>query len=98
VTDWVLHDGGGAVVLASAAVFGLAHGIWGIFAGQWRVAAGATIATAVLGALLGTVYILGGRQLAPCIWAHMAINFAIEPWLMVAAISASTGWRSESSL
>ena len=47
------------------------------------------------GALLAFVYVLGGRQLAPCVWAHMLINLAIEPWLIISAISAGAGgWRS----
>jgi hypothetical protein len=94
--DWCLQHGAGAAlqVLASAAVFGLAHGIWGAFGRQWRVAVGAATATGVLGGLLAIVYLLGGRQVAPCIWSHMLINLAIEPWLIVAAVSAgSTGWR-----
>lgn len=93
--DWVAHQGsGGAVQLAaSAAVFGLAHGVWGLFARQWRVAVGATLATGVLGALLAGIYLLAGRQIAPCVWAHMAINLAIEPWLILAAVSAGKeGW------
>jgi hypothetical protein len=96
VMDWAAHHGAGAVlqVLASAATFGLAHGIWGVFGRQWRVAVGATLATGALGALLAIVYLLGGREVAPCVWAHMLINLAIEPWLMVAAVSAGQeGWR-----
>lgn len=96
--DWCAHHGAGAVlqVLASAAIFGAAHGIWGLFGRQWRVAAGAAAATAVLGGLLAIVYLLGGRQVAPCIWSHMLINLAIEPWLVVAAVSAgNAGWRRE---
>jgi hypothetical protein len=93
--DWCAHHGGGAAeqVAVSALVFGVAHGIWGLFGGQWRVAAGATAATGALGALLALVYLLAGRDVAPCIWAHMLINLAIEPWLIVAAVSAgSAGW------
>jgi hypothetical protein len=95
VMDWAAHRGGTAVlqVAASALVFGLAHGIWALFGRQWRVAIGACIATGLLGALLGIVYLLGDRQLAPCIWSHMMINVAIEPWLIVSAVSAgSRAW------
>jgi len=90
VMDWTAHRGGSAVlqVIASALVFGVAHGIWGLFGRQWRVAVGACVATGLLGALLGVVYLLADRQLAPCIWSHMVINLAIEPWLIVAAVSA----------
>lgn len=76
-----------AQVALSAISFGLVHAMWGLFARRWRVALGAGIATAILGLLLALVFLLGGRQVAPCIWAHAAINLAIEPWLLVAAIS-----------
>ena len=93
IMDGIAAHGIGPVlqVAASAAAFGLAHGIWGLFARQWRMARGAMIATGALGGLLGCVYLLSGRQIAPCIWAHMLINLAIEPWLMVAAVSAGRG-------
>ncbi|HEV2594183.1 MAG TPA: CPBP family intramembrane glutamic endopeptidase [Sphingomicrobium sp.] len=93
--DWAEQHGQAAISQAalSAIVFGAAHGIWGVFARQWRIAIGAATATAVLGFLLAIVYILAGRQVAPCIWAHMLINLAIEPWLIVAAASASSGKR-----
>jgi peptidoglycan/LPS O-acetylase OafA/YrhL len=65
-------------VAATAIIFGGAHGVWGLFGRQWRVAAGAAAATGVLGALLGIVYVVSGRDVAPCIWSHMLINLAIE--------------------
>jgi hypothetical protein len=91
--DWVARDGGGALVqiAASALIFGAAHGVWGLFPRQWRVALGAALATSVLGAMLAAVYLLGGRQLAPCVWSHILINLAIEPWLVMAAVSAGRG-------
>jgi hypothetical protein len=94
--DWAATQGAGALVqvLASAAIFGLAHGIWGLFGGKWRIAVGATLATGILGGLLALVYLLAGRQVAPCIWAHLLINLAIEPWLVLAAVSAGDGGRS----
>ncbi|HEY0412943.1 MAG TPA: CPBP family intramembrane glutamic endopeptidase [Allosphingosinicella sp.] len=97
VMDSASHHGAGALVqiAVSAAIFGAAHGIWGLFGRQWRVAVGAVVATGVLGALLAGIYLLAGRQLAPCVWAHMLINLAIEPWLVVAAVSAGRGgWRA----
>jgi hypothetical protein len=88
--DWAAHQGLAAVaqVAISAAVFGAAHGVWGLFAKQWRMAIGASVATGFLGLLLAFVYLAAGRHLAPCIWAHMLINLAIEPWLILAAASA----------
>jgi hypothetical protein len=87
--DWASYHGVASFgqVLASALAFGLAHGIWGLFARQWRMAVGATLATGILGALLGVIYLAAGRHVAPCIWAHILINLAIEPWLTLAACS-----------
>jgi hypothetical protein len=89
VMDWAAGDGASALVQValSAAVFGAAHSVWGLFARQWRVALGAALSTAGLGALLGFVYLAAGRQVAPCIWSHLLINLAIEPWLILAAVS-----------
>jgi hypothetical protein len=63
------------------------------------VALGAAAATGLLGALLGGVYLLAGRQLAPCIWAHTLINLALEPWMVLAAVSAAEkGWASRQNV
>ena len=88
--DWAAHADSPVVLQAaiSALVFGAAHGIWGLFGRQWRVAVGAVASTTILGALLALVYLLAGRQVAPCIWSHMLINLAIEPWLVLAAVQA----------
>ncbi len=93
VMDWALHQGWGAFVqiALSAIVFGLAHGFWGFFTGNLRAGAGASLATGVLGAALGIVYIVGGRSLLPCMAAHVAINLFLEPWLILAAASGSWG-------
>jgi hypothetical protein len=88
--DWAAHQGfaAGVQVIISAVVFGAAHGVWGVIAKQWRMAVGATIATGFLGLLLALIYLAAARHVAPCIWAHMLINLAIEPWLILAAASA----------
>jgi hypothetical protein len=93
VMDWAWYHGltAAAQVAVSAVVFGAVHGVWGLSAKQWRMAIGATIATGLLGLLLALVYLAAGRQVAPCVWAHMLINLAIEPWLILAAASASSG-------
>jgi hypothetical protein len=85
---------GGAVllqVLLSALVFGIIHGVWGIFGKSLRIAISATVATAILGAMMAFAYIAAGRSVAPCIVAHALINAAVEPWLILAAVSRS--WR-----
>ena len=86
--DWVRdHSGGmGWQVLASGLLFGAAHGVWGLFGKSPRAAVGATASTGALGAMLGVVYLLGGRSLAPCVAAHFAIDLLIEPGLALAAV------------
>lgn len=88
--DWAAGDGASPLIqiVVSALVFGAGHAVWGLFARQWRVALGAALSTTVLGALLALVYLAAGRQVAPCIWSHLLINLAIEPWLILAALSA----------
>ncbi len=90
--DVAAHRGASlpAQIALSALAFGAAHAIWGFFGGGIRGAAGAMIATGALGAALAVVYILGGRSIAPCIAAHIAINLLIEPWLMITA--ATHAW------
>jgi hypothetical protein len=86
--DWAAHHSISALgqVALSGLIFGAAHGIWGLFGQQWRIAIGAAVATGVLGLLLAGVYLAAGRQVAPCIWSHMLINLIIEPWLIVSAV------------
>ena len=76
-----------AQIFLSAIVFGGLHAVWGIGARSLRVAIGAVIATSLLGAALAIVYIAAGRVVAPCIFAHAAINIALEPWLLIAALT-----------
>lgn len=74
-------------IFISAMIFGLAHGLWGLFGKDLRVAIGATVATGLLGAALAVVYVIGGRSVAPCAFAHILINLVLEPWLILAAAS-----------
>ena len=91
--DYLLAHGIGPVlqVLASGLVFGLAHGVWGLMGRSVRTALRAMMATGVLGAALGLVYIVSGRSLAPCIAAHFLINALIEPGLVLAATRGEMG-------
>jgi CAAX protease family protein len=77
-------------IFFSAITFGLAHGIWGLFGKNLRMAIGAIIATGLLGAALAVVYVVGGRSVAPCALAHVLINLVIEPWLILSA--AANRW------
>jgi hypothetical protein len=68
--------------------------VWGIFGKSIRAAAGATIATAVLGCALAVVYLASGRNVAPCVFSHFLINALIEPGLVLAAVRGEMGGRA----
>ncbi|HEY8048216.1 MAG TPA: CPBP family intramembrane glutamic endopeptidase, partial [Ramlibacter sp.] len=72
-------------VVGSALAFGAAHAVWGLFGRSLRAAAGAMIATGLLGAGFAVVYLLSGRNLMPCIAAHFGIDALLEPGLVLAA-------------
>lgn len=78
-------------VAASALAFGAVHAIWGVLRLNWRAAAGAMAATGSLGLLLAMVYLLGGRNVAPCILSHALINFFAEPGLILSALRGEMG-------
>jgi hypothetical protein len=86
--DWAQAHGCGIAlqILASGLVFGAAHAIWGLFGGNSRTFFTAMAFTGVLGLALGWLYIFAGRQLAPCVWSHIAINLIIEPWLLLGVL------------
>lgn len=86
------RDAGAATwlqIVLAAVLFGFAHFGWGGTASGFHLAAaiGAMIATAFLGAMLAGVYVLSRRSLMPAIFAHAAIDMAIEPWLILFALS-----------
>ena len=86
------RDGGAhwiVQLLISAILFGLAHVGWGGLSGHVDVGqmVGAVSATAILGLLLGIVYLASGRSLIPPLIAHATIDFVIEPWLLLYAIT-----------
>jgi hypothetical protein len=75
-------------VLISGIAFGLAHSSWTLFAKRdLKFSLPAIISTSILGVLLAIIYLAGGRNLGPCIFAHVMINIVIEPWLMLSAVS-----------
>ncbi|MCB9134427.1 MAG: CPBP family intramembrane metalloprotease [Anaerolineales bacterium] len=78
-------------VIISGIVFGLAHTVWILFKGEFKFTFPAILSTSVLGVLLASVYLLGKRNLGPCIFAHVLINIIIEPWLMLSSVSGE--WR-----
>jgi hypothetical protein len=85
--NWLMAQGHGAIVqvLGAGLLFGAIHGFWGLMGKSFRAAIGATVATGFLGMMLGIVFLLAGRSLAPCIVAHFLINLLIEPGLVLAA-------------
>jgi len=89
IMDAVAHAGGNLVlqVLASAMGFGAAHAVWGLIKLDLRVAVSSVAATTALGVGLALVYLVAGRNLAPCIVAHFMITGAVEPGLMIAAVT-----------
>jgi uncharacterized protein len=82
-------------VIISGIVFGLAHCIWILARGDFKFAIPAILSTSVLGTLLAIIYLVGGRNLGPCILAHAMINLIIEPWLMLSSVSGK--WRRGSN-
>jgi membrane protease YdiL (CAAX protease family) len=80
-------------VIISGVAFGLAHTSWTLLAKRdFKVTLPAIISTSILGIFLAIIYLAGGRNLGPCIFAHVLINIVIEPWLMLSAVSGK--WRT----
>jgi hypothetical protein len=80
-------------VLISGVAFGLVHTSWTLLAKRdFKVTLPAIISTSILGIFLAIIYLAGGRNLGPCIFAHVLINTVIEPWLMLSAVSGK--WRA----
>jgi hypothetical protein len=94
VMDGVMTAGGGPLlqILASALIFGGAHGIWGIVTKRIFVGIGVIVATGTLGAALAVVYLVGDRSLAPPIVAHFVITATIQPGILFAAFSGKMRW------
>jgi len=80
-------------VIISGVAFGLAHTSWMLLVKRdIKVTLPAILSTSILGIFLAFIYLTGGRNLGPCIFAHVLINVVIEPWLMLSAVSGK--WRS----
>ena len=80
-----------AQVVGSAVLFGLAHMGWG---GQGRraslrMALGAALPAANVGALYALLYVWGGRSLPPLIVSHALTDCLIEPALLETMIARS---------
>jgi hypothetical protein len=79
-------------VVISGIAFGMAHTSWILAKRDFKFTLPAILSTSVLGILLAIIYLVGRRNLGPCIFAHVLINIVIEPWLMLSAVSGK--WRS----
>lgn len=79
-------------VLASAIIFGLAHGAWIFIRGEFKIALPVILSTTVLGGLLAILYIIADRNILAPIVAHILINLFIEPWLILSAVTGK--WNS----
>lgn len=92
--DSLMYGGIGPAVqiVSSGVVFGLAHAVWLLAKREFKFALPAIFSTAILGFLLAAIYLLGGRNLGPCIVAHTLINIVIEPWLMLSSITGK--WKT----
>jgi membrane protease YdiL (CAAX protease family) len=94
--DFTMSLGYSAIIqiALSGIIFGLAHSLWFLFKREIRFAIPAVLSTSALGVGLAAIYVIGGRNLGPCIVAHVLINLIIEPWLMLSSVSG--GWRIRS--
>jgi membrane protease YdiL (CAAX protease family) len=90
IMDHFMAGGFGPIlqVVISGIAFGLAHTSWIMPAKRdFKATLPAILSTSILGIFLASLYLAGGRNLGPCIFAHVLINIVIEPWLMLSAVS-----------
>lgn len=87
--DTALVYGIGSIgqIFLSGIVFGAFHLVWYAFSADRRFSLYGAASAVVAGVALAIIYLLGGRNLGPCIAAHMLINLVVEPWLILAAVS-----------
>ena len=76
-------------VCISALSYGLVHASWGIISGvfTFQLIGGAVIGTAIFGLCCSVVYLASRRNLLPVMLCHGLIDFTIEPWLFMLALS-----------
>ena len=92
--DQLMFGGFGPVVqvMVSGVAFGFAHASWMLFKHDFRFVLPAIVSTSILGVSLAFIYLFGGRNLGPCIMAHVMINLVLEPWLILSAVSGK--WKT----
>lgn len=80
-------------LITSVLVFGLAHAVWVLLRGEFKIALPVILSTTVLGGLLAILYLIADRNILAPIVAHILINLFIEPWLMLSAVAGD--WNNE---
>lgn len=87
--DSAMNHGTGIIpqIILSGVAFGFFHIGWGMFGRNRKFGLRAGLATTILGFSLAIIYVLGQRNIGPCIVAHCLISMIIEPWLLLAAVS-----------
>jgi hypothetical protein len=92
--DYMMRLGHGEIIqiLASGGIFGSAHSVWFFIKKESKFALQAVISTTALGLGLAIIYVLNGRNIGPCIAAHVLINLVIEPCLILSTVSGE--WKS----
>jgi hypothetical protein len=78
-----------AQVAISALLYGLIHSVWGLTSGVFtlQMLGSAVIGTAVFGAFCSIVYLASRRSLMPVVIGHALVDFVIEPWLFMVALT-----------
>jgi uncharacterized protein len=76
-------------IAISGLLYGLIHSVWGVTSGMFtaQMLGSAVIGTGVFGACYATVYLASRRSLMPVILSHAAVDFVIEPWLFMVALT-----------
>jgi membrane protease YdiL (CAAX protease family) len=87
--DFTMNNGIGIIlqITISGVSFGIFHAAWSLPGGNIKFGLKASLSTTVLGLSLATLYIIGQRNIGPCIVSHCIISMTIEPWLLLAAVS-----------
>ncbi len=81
--------GGTGQVLVSSFLYGAVHAAWGLTSGvfTFELLGGAVIGSGIFGLFCAGVYLLSRRSLMPAIACHGVIDFVIEPWLFMVAVT-----------
>ncbi len=76
-------------VLVSSLLYGVVHSAWGLTSGvfTFELVGGAVIGTGIFGLFCAGVYVLSRRSLMPAIACHALVDFVIEPWMFMVAIT-----------